>query len=203
MSITFKQPKPKIIRKSASDAKLVIYSKKPQVNMYPSAEVINILREFIRSGLYTQKSIGEAANVSQTRMSQYMNNNKRQNGWKKTNTALGAFIAENYHKLNRHDFELNSIMDSELPPQPSMVSPPTMQNVYKLNAEMIGALTTQHMDTAPQQAATFEQSVVCGQPVAAIVTAWYHTQTTYSQSSWDYYVDSQFSIHDTQLFDNY
>lgn len=95
-------------------------------------------------------------------------------------------------------------MDSELPPQPSMVSPPAMQNVYKLNAEMVEAFTTQHIATEPQQAATFEQSVVCDQPIiAATVTAWYHTQTTYLQSSWDYYVDSQFSIHDTQLFDNY
>jgi len=60
MSINFKQTKPRIIRKSVSDAKLVIYNKQPRVNMYPNVEVIEELRKFIRSGLYTQKSIGEA-----------------------------------------------------------------------------------------------------------------------------------------------
>lgn len=123
---------------------------------------------------------------------------KRINGWEKTTSALISFIAENYHKLNQRDFELNSIMTSELPPEYYPHSTPMVQNVYKLNAEMIDAFTKQQMESKPLALAptenTFEQNVTYDQPIMdATMSTWYHAQTTYSP----------FSIHDTQIFDNY
>lgn len=110
----------------------------------PDVHIIRTLKELIAAGKKSQKQIAKEIQVSQTKMSQFMNGATRTKGWLVLEEKVLAWLQIYHQNGGNLPFESTSGLVPE--PQPAMHTPVMVKNIY--NPSQSGEYSTSSEPTS-------------------------------------------------------